>query len=63
MRRLIASTGITLGGVMGAPDRWSLEFYKEEMDAHARDELSASGGLLMGRVTYEGFVVLADRDG
>jgi dihydrofolate reductase len=26
------------------------------MDVHARDELSASGGLLMGRVTYEGFV-------
>lgn len=56
MRRLIASTGMTLNGVMGAPEKWALEFYKEEMDAYGRDELRASGGLLMGRVTYEGFV-------
>jgi len=55
MRRLIASTAMTLNGVMGSPEKWAIDFYNDEMGVYVRDELRDAGGLLIGRVTYEGF--------
>ena len=54
--RLIASVHVTLDGVMGAPDEWSLQFVDEEAERHSADDLVAADALLMGRVTYEGFL-------
>lgn len=55
MRRVIVSTYVTLDGVMEAPEKWSLRFFNEEAAEYAHDQLFASGALLLGRETYEGF--------
>lgn len=41
---------------MGAPEEWSFDFFDEEAERHSLDELVAADALLMGRVTYEGFL-------
>jgi len=55
VRRVIASVHVTLDGVMGAPEEWSFQFFDEESERHAADELLAVDALLMGRVTYQEF--------
>jgi dihydrofolate reductase len=54
--RLVATVHVTLDGVMEAPEEWSFEFFDEESERHSLDELVAADALLMGRVTYEGFL-------
>lgn len=54
--RLVASVQVTLDGVMGAPEEWSLQFVDEESERRGVDDLVAADALLMGRVTYEGFL-------
>ncbi len=54
--RLVASVHVTLDGVMGSPEAWSLDFFDEESERHSLDELVAADALLVGRVTYEGFL-------
>jgi dihydrofolate reductase len=54
MGRLIASEFVSLDGVIEDP-RWTFRFMTEERENFKFDELSASGALLMGRVTCEGF--------
>jgi len=41
---------------MGAPEEWSLQFVDEESERLGAADLGAADALLMGRVTYEGFV-------
>lgn len=55
MRKVVASEYVTLDGVMEAPEKWSLQFWSEEMARFAHEQLFASDALLLGRVTYEGF--------
>ena len=55
MRKVIASSMVTLDGVMEAPDEWAFQFLDEGLDKWALDELFASDALLLGRVTYQGF--------
>jgi dihydrofolate reductase len=55
MRKLIASTDVTLDGVIESPEQWSLQFWTDEMQKYAYDQLFASDALLLGRETYEGF--------
>jgi dihydrofolate reductase len=68
MRKLIVSEFLTLDGVMQAPggpdeDRrggfeyggWILPFFEDSEGDYIRKGLSASGGLLLGRRTYEIF--------
>ncbi len=54
--RVVASVHVTLDGVMGSPDEWSLPFVDEEAERHSVGDLVAADALLMGRVTYEGFL-------
>jgi dihydrofolate reductase len=54
MAKIINSTFISLDGVINHMDKWHFEFVDDESDAFALDQLrAASGGLLMGRNTYE----------
>ena len=46
---------MSLDGVMEDPS-WTFQFPSEEQPKFKFDELSASDALLLGRVTYEGFV-------
>jgi len=55
MRKIIVSEFLTLDGVMEAPHLWSFDFGSPEQDKFKYDELFACDGLLLGRVTYEGF--------
>jgi dihydrofolate reductase len=54
VRKVIASEFVSLDGVMEDPS-WTFQFPSEEQGKFKFDELSASGALLLGRVTYEGF--------
>ncbi len=55
MRKVVVSEYVTLDGVMEAPDKWSFQFWTDEGASFKFDELFASGALLLGRVTYQGF--------
>ena len=55
MRKLIVSEFVSLDGVMEAPDQWHLQFWHDSMGDYKLEEVLASGALLLGRVTYEGF--------
>jgi dihydrofolate reductase len=63
VRKIIVSEYVTLDGVMEDPGGgektgnggWSFKFWTEEASNFKHDELFASDGLLLGRVTYQGF--------
>jgi dihydrofolate reductase len=55
MRKIIVSEYVTLDGVMEEPGTWSFPFWNEEASQFKFEELKASDGLLLGRVTYQGF--------
>jgi dihydrofolate reductase len=55
MRKIVVTEFMTLDGVMQAPEKWSLQYYNDEIGKFKRDELFATGALLLGRVTYETF--------
>jgi dihydrofolate reductase len=63
MRKVIVSEFITLDGVAEDPGGaegfehggWSFKFFSPEAAKYKLDELMSAGGLLLGRVTYEGF--------
>jgi dihydrofolate reductase len=65
MRKITASTFVTLDGVMEAPGSgdttlptlrgWSEPFMTPEMGQLILDQMDANDALLLGRVTYQGF--------
>jgi dihydrofolate reductase len=59
MAKIISSTFITLDGVINHMEKWHFEFVDDESNAIALDQLrAASGGLLMGRNTYEAYATV-----
>ena len=54
MRNLVVTEFVSLDGVMEAPS-WTAPYWNDEIAGVKRAESLASGSLLMGRVTYEGF--------
>jgi dihydrofolate reductase len=55
MRKVVVSEYVTVDGVFEDLDRWHFDFWHDEIAKYKLDELLASDGLLMGRVTYEVF--------
>lgn len=55
MTQLVVSEYVTLNGAMEAPNVWTPAFWNDEVAQYKRDELFAADGLLLSRVTYEGF--------
>jgi dihydrofolate reductase len=63
MRKVIVSEFISLDGVVEDPGGaegferggWTSPYWTDELAAYKRDELFSADGLLLGRVTYEGF--------
>jgi len=55
MRKLISSTMMSVDGVEENPQNWSFDYWNDEIQKYAYDQLFASDALFMGRVTYEGF--------
>jgi dihydrofolate reductase len=56
MRKLVESTFMTLDGEIQSPHHWSPPYWDDEHAAYATKLLFAADALLLGRVTYEGFV-------
>jgi dihydrofolate reductase len=67
MRKIFATTFVTLDGVMEAPNEWNPQFWSNEAEEYKREELFATDALLLGRKTYEGFAAawpaMTDEDG
>jgi dihydrofolate reductase len=55
MSQIIVSEFMTLDGVMENP-MWSLDYWNDDIAAFKHDELFSADALLLGRVTYDGFV-------
>lgn len=55
MGRLIASCMVSVDGVMESPD-WSFPYWSDDLGDAALEELVEADVLLLGRVTYAGFV-------
>lgn len=55
MRKIVNSTYISLDGVIENPQNWTMDYFGEEAQGFAREQLFASDALLMGRATYDGF--------
>lgn len=55
MRKVVVTMFLTLDGVMEAPEKWSFQFWNDEIAKFKTDELFATDAHLLGRVTYQGF--------
>ena len=55
MRKIIVTEFMTLDGVVGYPHHWSFPYWNDEIAKFKYNETFSSGGLLLGRVTYEEF--------
>jgi hypothetical protein len=63
MRKIVVSEYVSLDGVMQDPGgvgelehgSWTVPYWSDELAAFKHDELFRSDGVLLGRVTYEGF--------
>ena len=53
MRDIVVTEFITLDGVIQAPKEWTGPYFSDEVVAYKAEELKASDGILLGRVTYE----------
>jgi hypothetical protein len=55
VKKVVVSMNVALDGVMEAPERWSFQYWSEELSESAHEELLGSGALLLGRLNYEAF--------
>jgi dihydrofolate reductase len=55
MRKVVIAEFLSLDGVMEAPEKWTFQFWNDEMAKFKHDELFASDAHLLGRVTYQIF--------
>lgn len=55
MRKLIESTFVSLGGVIGDPQVWGPPYLDSEHGDYANQLLWGADALVLGRRTYEGF--------
>jgi len=63
MRKIFVTEFVSLDGVMEDPGGaekfvhggWTMPYWSEEIGKFKLDELLTSDGLLLGRVTYQGF--------
>jgi dihydrofolate reductase len=56
MRKVIVSVEVSLDSVLETPEDFIFDFIDDELTKRQHDLLFGADALLMGRVTYEGFV-------
>src|SRR5919201_1738537 len=54
-RRLVVSEFVSVDGVTESPEKWSLQFWNDEIAAFKNEELERADVQLLGRLTYDGF--------
>ncbi len=62
MRKIVAGLFISLDGVIESPDKWSLQYFNEELGQTIGGLMAASDTLLLGRKTYEEFAAAFAND-
>ena len=55
MRKIVESTLVSVDGVFGDPQMWTIEYFDQEAENYALELLSAADAMLLGRRTYEFF--------
>ncbi|GAA1547238.1 dihydrofolate reductase family protein [Dactylosporangium maewongense] len=55
MRKIVAGLHMSLDGVVESPERWSFDYFCDEVGQSIKDRRDATGTLLLGRQTYEEF--------
>jgi dihydrofolate reductase len=55
MRKIVANLFISLDGVVESPEKWSMSYWNDELEAAVGGGMAAADAMLLGRVTYEGF--------
>ncbi len=55
MRRITVNEFVSLDGVMEAPEKWTFQYFDDEIGAHIGSSFASSDAMLLGRVTYETF--------
>jgi dihydrofolate reductase len=58
MRKIVAGLHMSLDGVIESPERWSFDYYCEEVGQSIKSRRDATGTLLLGRNTYQEFAAL-----
>lgn len=54
-RRIVANLFMTLDGVVESPEKWSLEYWNDDIAGAMQGGMFDADTLLLGRVTYEQF--------
>ena len=55
MRKVVATVYVSLDGVIGSPEKWSLAYFGEQSAAYQTSLLKQADVLFQGRLTYESF--------
>ncbi|MCE7989819.1 MAG: dihydrofolate reductase [Caldilinea sp. CFX5] len=56
MRNVVAGVFMTLDGVTESPEKWTFEYFNEELMAAMSANIAAEDAILLGRVTYQEWV-------
>lgn len=55
MRKIVVTEFLSLDGVMESPHEWHFPFFDDEAGSFKDEEIHETGGLLLGRTTYQMF--------
>ena len=55
MRKIVVNEYVSLDGVMESPEKWTFQYFNDEVQQIISESFASSDALLLGRVTYQGF--------
>lgn len=58
MRKIVAGLHMTLDGVIESPEKWSFDYYCDEVGQSIKDRRDATDTLLLGRTMYQEFAAI-----
>lgn len=58
MRKIVAGLHLSLDGVISSPEKWSFDYYCDEVGQSIMSRRDATDMLLLGRTTYQEFAAI-----
>ena len=55
MRKIVAGLHVSLDGVTESPEKWTFQFFNDEVGQEIGSQMAESDAILLGRRTYEEF--------
>jgi len=55
MRKIVAGLHVSLDGVTESPEKWTFQFFNDEVGQEVGSQMAESDAILLGRRTYEEF--------